>query len=117
MERQRSATAEREPIRRVQAREVLARVGCSDTWLRRLCAAGEFPLPKYDRAGGRRWWPSAEVDDALRAMAANATGIPMLRGAARGAAVRTRTRPEPGCSTATGTARSTATPATSSGAA
>lgn len=80
-------------IRRVYAAEALRRSGWADTWLRRQCRMGNFPPPRYDTGGRRRWWLADEIDEALTALTSSASGTPKLSGAAaRGASAGTPAR-------------------------
>ena len=99
--------SDNETPRRIRPDEVRARLRIGDTWLRKLCAEGRFPKPRFDPGGRRRWWTSGEVDAAIAALAHAASATATLSGVARGASTKTLTRPEDASEPAARTDRAT----------
>lgn len=65
MRTQSNGTAQQRDLRRVYAPEVRQLTGWSDNWLRAMIRRGQWPAPRVDAGGNRRWWLNEAVDSAL----------------------------------------------------
>jgi predicted DNA-binding transcriptional regulator AlpA len=61
------------PIRRVYKREIRARTGWSESWLRQQIKRGHWPPGMHDVGSRRIFWLSDTVDGALARLNASAT--------------------------------------------
>jgi predicted DNA-binding transcriptional regulator AlpA len=59
-------------MRRVYAKELKARTGYGDTWLRELERRGKIPPSRRDPDGKRKWWLDSEVDAIVAGTSASA---------------------------------------------